>query len=555
MTHLPPSNAAEKDPDRLRTNQQNIRRELNRWRFVVAGLTIIMCILLAIAVVGLYLQAQQGKDDQTTLMTATSVTRTLQPTDTQPAYIQTDVAGLASQLSRVQETLAARETELAVVQAQLRVSEARRLAALAFSRLEYDNELALLLALESMAVQATEEGHQAVTDAANAYPWLANLIGHAGDVTGLAFSPDGHQLASVGSDAQLVLWKLEPPSVADVWQVADKTETRTYVPRCIAFSPDGQLLAIGSSSGVVYLYSVATGQIVEEIKGHQQGVSRLAFSPDGTRLAASSKDGVLMWRLGASGTVSQQPLRLTRSQQSPYSLAFNHTGRLLAVGFETGSVVLWDVEKGQLLHEEALHTGLVHSVAFAPDDAVVLSADEETVVVQSTSNWALNLLGLESKSIRGIALSPDGQLFASLAADRSLRVWRGCARLQHPFRGNCQRVITVAGLAGTHRSAPVVAFHPSGHWLVTSGCIQSQGPLACRQAVVQLWDALPLDTAGMTWREVLAVACARKSRSLTAEERQTFATTGAGESLCPGWQPLVVVAKPTFGTPDPRSAE
>lgn len=556
LTDHPPSDLVEKDSDHSHTNQQSIRRQLNRWRLAVAGLTVIMCGLLAIAVVGLYLQAQRGKDDQVALATATQVTGTIKPLMTQSPETQAALTGPETQLSSAHETLAARESELATVQAQLRASEARRLAALALSRLGHDNELALLLALESMALQVTDEGRQALIGAVDAYPWLANLIAHAGDLTGLAFSPDGRQLASVGSDGRLVLWQVEPPSVVDVWQVGHTVETRTYVPRGISFSPDGQLLALGSSSGVVSLYAVATGQLVSQLNQHKQAVGQLAFGPDGTRLAAGSKDGVLIWRLDAGGTATLPPLRLTRPQQSPYSLAFSHDGRLLAVGSETGSLLLWDVERGQPLHEETIHSSLVHSVAFAPDDAVVLSADDETLVVQSTSNWAFNVLALESRSVRGLALSPDGHLLASLAADRSLRLWRGCARPQRPFRGSCQQVMAVAGLAGTPHSLLLVTFHPSGRYLATSGCLQSQGPLTCRQAVVQLWEAVPLDTATMSWHDVLAVACSRKSRSLTAEEKQMYGATGAGESLCPGWHPLVVVAAtPKIETAPPRSAE
>lgn len=559
MAHQSRPGSAETSHNPLPIDQPSSRRELNRWRFVVAGLTVVMCGLLTIAVVGLYLQAQRGTAGQITGTAATQTVETLQPStgpSVQTARTQPALAELEDQLSRVRATLVARETELATAQSQLLTSEARRLAALAISRLGYDNEQAVLLALESIAVQSTDEGRQALARATGAYPWLANLIGHAGEVTGLAFSPDGQQLASAGSDGRLVLWALEPPSAAAVWQIADKIETRTYVPRSIAFSPDGLLLAVGSSSGSVRLYEVKTGRIKGQLNGHKQGVNQLAFSPDGARLAASSKDGVLVWRLDASLAANQPVLRLTRTHLSPYSLAFSHDGRMLAVGFETGSLALWDVEQGQLLHEGTPHTGLVHSVTFDPDDTVVVSADEETLVVQAVSNWAVNVLGLEARSVRSIALSPDGQLLASLAADRSLRLWRGCARLQRPLRGSCQPVTTVAGLAGARDPLPFLAFRPDGRWVATSGCMERPGPLVCRRGVVQLWEALPLDMASRPWHEVLATACARKSRTLTAEERQMFGAPGAGESLCPGWQPMVVAAiAPAVETPAPESVE
>ena len=74
---------------------------------------------------------------------------------------------------------------------------------------------------------------------------------------------------------------LEGPT-AEVWSVA--------------FSPDGHLLASGSWDKTVRLWEVATGTLVRTLEGHTGQVNIVAFSPDGRLLASGSGDGtVRLW--------------------------------------------------------------------------------------------------------------------------------------------------------------------------------------------------------------------------------------------------------------------
>ena len=59
-------------------------------------------------------------------------------------------------------------------------------------------------------------------------------------------------------------------------------------------------------------------------------------------------------------------------------LAFSHSGKILASGgpWETR---LWDVASGNLLGKLKGHGGSIHSIAFAPDDKTLLSADGNDV--------------------------------------------------------------------------------------------------------------------------------------------------------------------------------
>jgi tRNA A-37 threonylcarbamoyl transferase component Bud32 len=72
--------------------------------------------------------------------------------------------------------------------------------------------------------------------------------------------------------------------------------------RCVAFSPDGRLLASADGywdrpdPGEIKIWDLASGQELCACRGHTSGVFGVAFSPDGKRLASASRDGtVRVW--------------------------------------------------------------------------------------------------------------------------------------------------------------------------------------------------------------------------------------------------------------------
>lgn len=97
------------------------------------------------------------------------------------------------------------------------------------------------------------------------------------------------------------LWDIETGSSRVVmdpdWEFRQYKFEAT-VASTFAFSSDGQTLASGMKSGIIYLWETATGEIKQILRGHSDQVSHLFFSPDVKTLISASSDGsILIWDL------------------------------------------------------------------------------------------------------------------------------------------------------------------------------------------------------------------------------------------------------------------
>jgi WD40 repeat protein len=113
---------------------------------------------------------------------------------------------------------------------------------------------------------------------------------HDGEVSSVAFSPDGKTLASGSLDRTIKLWDVATDNEQATLQ------GHTGLVWSVAFSPDGQMLASGSEDTTIKLWDVQTGQERVTLKGHTDQVRSVAYSPDGKTLASGSWDQTIkLW--------------------------------------------------------------------------------------------------------------------------------------------------------------------------------------------------------------------------------------------------------------------
>lgn len=116
-------------------------------------------------------------------------------------------------------------------------------------------------------------------------------------IVALAFSPDGTLLA-VGAHSQIHLWDVNTGhklfSVSAVYK-RGRVTFRNY-PKPLVFSPDGAILVNGTSSGMILVRDVETGEQIAALDGHTLEVETLKFSPDAETLVSTAMDGtIFLW--------------------------------------------------------------------------------------------------------------------------------------------------------------------------------------------------------------------------------------------------------------------
>ena len=116
----------------------------------------------------------------------------------------------------------------------------------------------------------------------------------------VAVSPDGRYVASAGPRTQVHVWSFP----------AGQLVGRLSVGRgitCLAFTPDGSCLAVGTTAGRVSLWDLAKCALAEEALALAAPLESVALSPDGLHLASTGRDGSIWMRRLAKQDPVQRP--------------------------------------------------------------------------------------------------------------------------------------------------------------------------------------------------------------------------------------------------------
>ncbi|MGH3530175.1 MAG: toll/interleukin-1 receptor domain-containing protein, partial [Pseudonocardiaceae bacterium] len=169
------------------------------------------------------------------------------------------------------------------------------------------------------------------------------------------------------------------------------TLDHTDVVLAVAFSPDGHTLATGSFDQTALLWDLTDRAQPRRIGQPLTGVTggAVAFSPDGHTFATHSDDGTVLWDVSDRA----QPRRLGRPLTNTVgSMAFSPDGRILAVGGRDSTVVLWDLtdraQPRRLGQPLTGYTFMVNAVAFSPDGRTLATGTGDQTILWDLTDLA-----------------------------------------------------------------------------------------------------------------------------------------------------------------------
>lgn len=292
-----------------------------------------------------------------------------------------------------------------------------------------------------------------VADGKKVRHWQA----HQSDVLGLAFTPDGKNIATGGlplgpDDHAAILWDTETGKRR---QTCAGQSGRIWA---VAFSPDGKLFASAAidpdvkEGRSVQLWDLQSGKLIRQfdITRRWQDVSYLVFTGDSKTLAAGERGEIRL--LDVSSGTGQQSLPSSDRDLVPAS---SPDGLTLATSSHFGRIILWDLARLSLKLPTLGHNYPISSIAISPNGKTIATTSyyEPTRLWNRTTGICTRLLQDRGAAMSS-AFSPDSSTLA-LATHQMI---------------NTLDVQTGKCLSETRDSSSnffsAVAYSPDGKWLV-----------------------------------------------------------------------------------------
>jgi WD40 repeat protein len=262
-----------------------------------------------------------------------------------------------------------------------------------------------------------------------------------GSISELAFSPDGHWLATANQARNFILWDRDSNKL--IYDLAIQSDTTYQKPgwlTCLpwashfAFSSDGKLLAL-TRNGILQMIELSTHQVLYERQVDE--ATTIAFSPDGkflatgTGIVSSGKDTLPeMSAVQIYDASTGNPLHTLRGISRgtwPYfpsgwnlncivDMAFAADSRTLAVA-DMSSIKFWDVQTGEQVSKDFdAKMNIFMDIEYSADGSMFAAVDYDgkaklwpiqdgKISKYPTRDW-------NNLTVGHLAFSPDGSIIS-----------------------------------------------------------------------------------------------------------------------------------------------
>lgn len=237
---------------------------------------------------------------------------------------------------------------------------------------------------------------------------------HSAHVACVAFSPDGRILASGSGDQTIRFWDVE--NGKEMKRIASP-DTATS---SIAFSPDGKMLASADVDMTVRLWDIESGKEVLRLTGHTASVAWVAYSSDGKTLASRSWDGVRVWEI-ASG---KELAKFDAPGSQLAAVGFHVDAKTLASASHGRQTVLWHFAADKLPMESLEQMNKGYSMDISLDAKTLAWTGQDMAIHLWDVATGKELPRLEhTHPVGRMAFSPDGKMLASASYDEPIHLW------------------------------------------------------------------------------------------------------------------------------------
>ncbi|CAI9777764.1 unnamed protein product [Fraxinus pennsylvanica] len=230
---------------------------------------------------------------------------------------------------------------------------------------------------------------------------------------------------------------------------------------------EGTYIVGGGISGGIYLWEVATGNLLKKWHAHYRGVTQMVFNDDQSLLISGSEDGcVRVWSLfkifgGANREEAKNLYEYSFHEHTlkvtDIKIGCGGCNAIIVSASEDRTCKVWSLSTGELLRN-IVFPSIIDAIALDPWEHVFYAGGRDGKIYiaalnapgTSNSSYGLHIIGSlseHSKAITCLASSADGSLLVSGSEDGMIRVWdtkrRNITRVFRHAKGPVSNVLVV----------------------------------------------------------------------------------------------------------------
>ena len=186
-------------------------------------------------------------------------------------------------------------------------------------------------------ITAADDGKVKVWDSRSGF-CVVTFTEHSSGVTACEFAKKGNVLFTSSLDGSVRAWDL-----IRYRNFRTFTATTRLSFSSVAVDPSGEVVCAGSlDSFDIHVWSIQTGQLLDQLSGHEGPVSSLAFAPSGDALVSGSWDHtVRIWSIFGR-TQTSEPLQL---QADVLHIAVRPDSKQIAISTLDGQLTFWSMSE------------------------------------------------------------------------------------------------------------------------------------------------------------------------------------------------------------------
>lgn len=273
------------------------------------------------------------------------------------------------------------------------------------------------------------------------------------DVADIAFTPDGQIMAVASQDAFVRVWRLSDNRLLARYEFVSAKPARS-----VDWGADNKTLVASGEGDYFRLIELGASTFKYTFRGHVSYVTKVRLSPDGKMIASGGADStVRLW-----DTSTGQELRTWKYHTQPVSsISFSPDNKFVVSSSDDKQIAIWSVSADKPVQTINAHTDIVTDVSYSPDGKTIASSsfDKDIRLWNPADGKLVKTLSGHKTYVLGLSFSPDSKTLASIAFQERPSLWK-------IPDGTWLRQLS---LFGQGLDVGVIRYHPHGRMVATGG--------------------------------------------------------------------------------------